>query len=104
MKKIGKFRKWLIKKLGGVIPCDNKVIITNIRHTKTFESNLKFSFYDHQVLVKSNPFKADIKIKETLWEKLGEQIIPTLHTERYDNIETLEKVFKAKLTIVENDL
>lgn len=65
-KKISKFRKWLIKKLGGVIPCYNKAIITNIRHTKTFESNLKFSFYDHQILVESNPFKADIKIKRNI--------------------------------------
>jgi hypothetical protein len=40
-------------------------------------------------------------VKETLWEKLGEQILPNLYVVRTDNPVDMGTTFKAKLTIIE---
>lgn len=96
MKKIGKFRAWLIKILGGELPSENKptVIIKECsRETQRLEESVRVGFYDKEYITEP-------MIKEQLIKKLIEDIAPFVMFLTFDDIERLETNYKAQLTIV----
>ena len=101
-KKIGRFRKWLIEKLGGKVdePMSQPIIIKNVRHAKTFESNLILKDEEFKYWVDKFPQYYERELKRELWQKLGEQTIPYLTIIQNKVIERGTVEYKARLTIV----
>ena len=99
-KKIGKFRKWLIEKLGGELPIPIKpVIIEKHIPTKTFESSICFT--EDQVHWYSHMYdKPEGKIRSMLWEKLGEEAKELMVVDCNKDEENLIVKVRARLTIV----
>lgn len=99
-KKIGKFRAWLIKKLGGELPIPIKpVIIEKHIPTKKFESSICFT--EDQVHWYSHMYdKVEDKIRSMLWDKLGEEAKELLIVDCNKEEETSILKVRARLTIV----
>ena len=104
MKKIGKFRAWLIRKLGGYVYLPQPIILEDKRQAVTLESNLVFSQEEIRYLCEHFPDYYEREIKRELWEKLGEQGIPCLTIFQQEENDLGAVKFKAKLTIVKEQL
>lgn len=103
MKKIGKFRKWLIKKLGGEIPSLCKpVIIEKHIPTETLGCSIRLTDDERRWYYCMFRENAENKVKKILWEKLGEQAMPFM-TVLCDEKDDMTVECKARLTIVKGE-
>lgn len=100
MNKIGKVRKWIIKKLGGYVYLPQPIILEDKRQAITLESTEILT--QEQLLYMSDyfPHSLEREIKESLWQRLGEQAIPYLTVLKQEKSELGVVEYKAKLTIV----
>lgn len=103
MKKISKFRKWLIRKLGGFCLDEKPTIIENKVPIITLSSRVEFSCEKLNYFADCFPRGVEKAIKEVLWQKLGEQAIPLMTFTSRENKELNTMVYKARLTIVRED-
>ena len=106
MKKISRFRKWLIHKLGGVTPSEHSII-----HYKepvelpplTFTASLKFVDIKVEVRIPANVYREqpdyliERKAMKMVKEELMLKIKPTI-VEEY-NEERQEAIIKGSITI-----
>ena len=100
MKKVSKFRKWLIRKLGGICLDEKPIIIENKVSPFTLSSRIELSREEVNYLADYFPRGLEKEIKENLWQKLGEQAIPLMTFTSRENKKLNTMVFKARLTIV----
>lgn len=110
MKKISKFRAWLIRKLGGIPACEpiKPVVIEQKIHTETFACTISLTpdqehWYRHMF-----GEKAEQKVKKLFIEKLEEQISDyiTVHCDRdeFGNLNCRGYITMAKPIEYENTL
>ena len=92
-KKIGKFRKWLIKLLGGISP-DEKI------QPIIIESNYKPLVLKKSAIEESHiPSNFTIsKLKRDMAKELETYIVVMKHF----NIDTQETIYNAQITLLEN--
>ncbi len=100
MKKASKFRKWLIRKLGGICLDEKPTIIENKVATVKLSSRVEFSRDEATYFASIFPRSMEKEIKKDLWQKLGEQAIPLMTFTSRENKELNTMVYKANLTIV----
>jgi hypothetical protein len=99
-KKISKFRKWLIEKLGGYVYLPQPIILEDKRQAITLESTEIFSQEQFMYMCEHFPAYKEREIKESLWQRLGEQAIPYLTILKQEEKELGAVKYKARLTIV----
>lgn len=100
MKKIGKFRKWLIEKLGGYVYLPQPINLEDKRQAITLESSEVFSKEQYMFMCENFPNYKERDIKTSLWQRLGEQAIPYLIFLKQEEKELGAVKYKARLTIV----
>lgn len=103
MKKIGKFRAWLIEKLGGIVDAPIPQIIIEKYSTETIESRVCLTKDELPYLFTHFPNIAEQDIKHVLWQKIGEKAIPLMTVCSHENEELNTLVYKGKITIIKHD-
>lgn len=102
-RKIGKFRKWLIEKLGGIVDAPIPQILIEKYSTETIESRVCLTTEEQLYLFTHFPNSAERDIKQDLWQKIGEKAIPlmTVYSQKNEKLNTM--VYKGKITIIKHD-
>lgn len=100
MKKISKFRAWLIRKLGGYVYLSQPIILEDKRQAVTLESTETITQEEFIYMCEHFPKYKEREIKESLWQRLGKQAIPYLTILQREERELGAVVFTARVTIV----
>lgn len=76
MRKISKFRAWLIRKLGGIPACEpiKPVIVEQKTHTQTFTATISFTPEQEDCYRQTSEDKLEQKVKKLFLNNLEEQI------------------------------
>ena len=100
MKKINKFRAWLIRKLGGEIPVLIKPVIIE-RQLPTVTLSSRMSFTQDEVQWLRYMFQGgETEVKKRLWNGFMEKAIPLMSVACKENEELNIVECEARLTIV----
>lgn len=98
MKKVSKFRAWLIRKLGGEIPIPTKpVVIERTPPSVILESKVSITY---DMLNWYKYMGGEKRIKKKLWEELFEQASPCMVVLCHDNPQEMVLECKARLTVL----
>lgn len=76
MRKISKFRAWLIRKLGGIPACKpiNPLIVERKIHTETFTATISFTPEQEDCYSQTSEEKLEQRVKKLFLDNLEEQI------------------------------
>lgn len=97
MKKISKFRVWIIRKLGGEIPVPTKpMIVERTPPSVKLESKVSISY---DMLDWYKYMGGEERIKKKLWEAFFEKASPYMVVMCHDNPQEMVLDCIAKLTI-----
>ena len=102
IKQMSKFRKWLIEKLGGYVYLPQPVILEDKRDAITFESTEMLTQEQLQYMQEYFPKNLEKEIKESLWQRLGEQTLPYLNVITEDDKLHGTTKYKLYLTMLKD--